>query len=510
MADSGRPGLVPAGAQTVLDLIDARVRDQPDATAIRTPHRTLTYAETARATSRLADRLRRRGVGPETIVAVHLPRGLDALIGMLAVLRCGAAFLPLAVEDPGRRKQEVLADAGCLLTLVEAPVDWTSQVELVVDPEPADRLGDRGGDASELPSPAEPRPQELAYVITTSGSTGRPKVVGIPHEGILNLVVASILELDLIRPDDTILWTTTLTADITVHDCLMALCCGATVAIPDRSELPIGRIAATARQLAASIVDLPAAVLGPYGRSLVPRLAEAGVRLLFTGGSQLDGDGFADHASLVVANGYGPTEATVAVTWYRCTDKTPAWVPIGSAFRGVRLYVLDEELTPAPQGQPGQLYVAGVCLARGYLGLPGRTAESFVPDPFAPTPGERMYATGDLVQQNEDGDLIYRGRIDSQVKISGYRVELGEVEHAVRDCPGVVDATALLRADAPGGAAIIAFVVGDSGLGAVVGDRLRERLPAHMVPRHVVWLPELPINALGKVDRVALAAMAIG
>jgi amino acid adenylation domain-containing protein len=493
--------LVPAEAQSVCDLFDHQVRIRRDHTAVRTPQRSLSYAELDQVTARLASRLRRRGAGPGTIVGLHAPRGLAALTAMVATLRCGAAFLPLAVEDPPRRKQEVLADAGCVLTLVDAPITWDAASELISEQAHA-------MDVTDCASPG-PLPLELAYAITTSGSTGRPKVVGIPHAGIFNLVLASIEDLDLIRPGDTILWTTTLTADITVHDCLMALCCGATIAIPDSSDLPIARMAAVARALGATIVDLPSAVLGPYGGLLVPRLAEAGVRLILTGGSQLDGDGFADCEPLVVANGYGPTEATVAVTWYRCTEATPRWVPIGPPFRGVRLYVLDEKMNPVPPGDQGQLYISGICLARGYLGLPGRTAAAFLPDPFAQSPGERMYATGDLVRQEPGGDFVYIGRIDNQVKISGHRVELGEVEHAVRDCPGVLDVSAQLRTDAPGGAAIVVYIVGDQVPDAQLAGRLRDRLPGHMVPRHYVWLDEMPLNRLGKVDRPALAARAI-
>jgi amino acid adenylation domain-containing protein len=499
MVDPRHVEQIPFGAQSVCDLFDHQVRLRPAGTAVRTPRCSLTYAELDQLTARLARRLQRRGIGPGTIVGLHARRSLDALTGLVAVLRCGAAFLPLDVEDPSRRKQEVLADAGCSLTLVDAPAAWCADSEPISDPDRAD--DDAGG---ELPRPT---PLELAYAITTSGSTGRPKVVGIPHAGIFNLVMASIEELDLIRPGDTILWTPMLTADISIHDCLMALCWGATVAIPDSSDLSIGRMAATAQTLGATIVDLPAAVLGPYSRLLVPPLAEAGVRLVLTGGSQLDGDGFADRESLVVANGYGPSEATVAVTWYRCTATTPTWVPIGRPFRGVRLYVLDEKMNQVPAGEQGQLHISGICLARGYLRLPGRTAAAFLPDPFASAPGERMYATGDLVRQGQEGEFVYLGRIDNQVKISGYRVELGEVEHAVRDCPGVFDASALLREDAPGGAAIAVFIVGDQIPDKAIEDRLRDRLPSHMVPRYYVWLDDIPLNHLGKVDRRALAAI---
>jgi amino acid adenylation domain-containing protein len=500
MVDPAPIETICAGAQSVCDLFEQQMRLHPDGAAVRTPRGELTYAELDQLTARLASRLRRGGVGPGTIVGLHARRGLDALTGMIATLRCDAAFLPLDVEDPPRRRQEVLSDAGCALTLVDAPADWCAAAMPISGP---DSDPDDGPD-DELPRPT---PLELAYAITTSGSTGRPKVVGIPHASILNLVVVSIEDLDLIRPDDTILWTTPLTADITIHDCLMALCSGATIAIPDSTDLPIGRIATTAGALGATIVDLPAAVLGPYGKFLLPRLAEAGVRLILTGGSQLDGDGFADYESLVVANGYGPTEATVAVTWYHCTAATPTWVPIGQPFHGVRMYVLDDKMNQVMAGQDGQLFISGVCLARGYVGLPGRTAASFVPDPFASVPGERMYATGDLVRREHNGDFVYLGRIDNQVKVNGYRVELGEVEHAMRDCPGVVDASALLRTDAPGGAAIVAFVVGGRVPDKLIAGLLGDRLPAHMVPRHYIWLDDIPINRLGKVDRKVLAAI---
>lgn len=271
----------------------------------------------------------------------------------------------------------------------------------------------------------------------------------------------------------------------------------------------VGRILTAARTLGVTALEIPAAVLGPYGRSLLPRLADAGVRLVITGGSQLDGPGLADVESLVVLNGYGPTEASVAATWYRCIDSTPRWAPIGRPIRGVRTYVLDDELSPVPVGADGQMYIAGAGLARGYLGLPGRTAAVFLPDPLAEVPGQRMYATGDRVRLQPDGDFVYLGRIDDQIKISGFRVEIGEVEHNLRQCPGVVDAAALLREDMPGGAAIVAFLVGERPPDDVLTERLRDRLPGHMIPRFFVWLDDMPLNRPGKIDRAALTRMAV-
>jgi amino acid adenylation domain-containing protein len=489
-------------ARTVCDLFDYQVRVRPDATAIRTADRSWTYAEFGRMTTRLAHRLRRHVSGSGTVVGLLAPRGVAALTGIVATLRSGAACLPLHPADPPRRNQEILADAGADHVLVASPADWLRGAQLIDDPS----LDDENDDPATLHGP---RPLDLAYAITTSGSTGRPKVVGVPHEGIFNLMVASMEDLDLIRDDDVMLWTTSPTVDSTMHDVLMPLCSGGAVAIAEGGDLPASRMLTATRAMGVTALEIPAAVLGPYGRSLLPRLAKAGVRLVITGGSQLDGPGLADAEPLVVQNGYGPTEASVAATWYKCVRSTPPRAPIGRPIRGVRTYILDEDLNPAPQGAEGQLYIAGRGLARGYLGLPARTAAGFLPDPFAENPGERMYATGDRVRLQPDGDFVYLGRVDDQFKINGFRVESGEVEHSLRECPGVTDSAVVLREDLPGGAGIVAFLVGAGAPDEMITDRLRDLLPAHMIPRFYVWLDEMPLNRPGKIDRTALATVAV-
>jgi amino acid adenylation domain-containing protein len=488
---------------TVCDLFDQQVRGRPDAAAVRTASGCWTYAEFGRTTARLAHRLKRRGAGSESVVGLLAPRGVAALTGIVATLRAGAACLPLHPDDPPRRNHEILADAGAGVVLVAAPSERFPGAEVIGDP----GLDGEDDDPATLPAP---RPLGLAYAITTSGSTGRPKVVGVPHAGIHNLVLASIEDLDLIRADDVLLWTTAPTVDTTMQDVLMALCCGACVAIDETGEGAASRMVTAARALRATVLDIPAAVVGPYGRSLLPRLADAGVRLVIAGGSQLAGSGLTDTESLVVGNAYGPTEASVTATWHRCDGSTPRRVPIGRPIRGVRAYVLDEDLRSVVEGAEGQLYLAGAGLARGYLRLPARTAAAFVPDPHAGTPGERMYATGDRVRQRGDGSLVYLGRIDDQLKIRGFRVESGEIEHHLRECPGVVDAAVQVRDDVPGGPALVAFLVGEPGPDEVVVERwLAGRLPAHMIPRFSVWLPELPLNRPGKVDRAVLATVQV-
>jgi amino acid adenylation domain-containing protein len=503
MDDSGQIGADMSAARTVCELFDHQIRIRPDATAVRTSDCSWTYAEFGRETARLAHRLGRLGAGPGKVVGMPIPRGPAALTGLMAAMRCGAACLPLDPDDPPARNREVLRDVGCEHTLALSRDAWLPGAQLLDDPS----LQDEAATSEGLPVPA---PQDLAYAITTSGSTGRPKVVGVPHEGIVNLIVASRDDLDLIRPDDVVLWTAPATVDITMQDCLMALCCGATIAIPGLGDLPATRIVHEARSLGATVLDIPAAMVGPYGRSLLPRLANAGVRLVMAGSSQLDGRGLTDAAGpLVVQNCYGPTEASVAVTWYRCVPSTPQRAPIGKPIRRVRTYVLDVELRRVPVGEVGQLYIAGAALAWGYLGLPARTAAVFLPDPYSATAGERMYATGDRVMLQPDGDLVFLGRIDDQVKINGFRVETGEVEHALRQCPGIADAAMLVREDAPGGTAAVAFLAGTPSADEVLVRRLRERLPGHMIPRFYVWLDELPLNRPGKVDRAALAKVPV-
>ncbi|WP_433041720.1 amino acid adenylation domain-containing protein [Dactylosporangium sp. CS-033363] len=480
-------------SETVGELFAHHVRRQPQALAVRTPGRTWTYAELGRDTARLAHRLHARGAGPGTVVAMPIQRGPHALIGLLAVIRAGAACLPMDPNGPPERNREVLLEAGCALVLTEADV--------ILD-DPGDLPAGEG-----LPVPG---PQDLAYAITTSGSTGRPKVVGVPHAAIVNCIRACRYDLDLIRPDDVVLWTAAPTVDVTMQDCLMALACGAAVAIPAPGELQGTRLVRDARELGATVLDLPAALVGPYGRALLPRLAAAGVRLVITGSSQLDGRGLADAAgAMVVHNGYGPTEAAVAVTWYRCDPATPQRTPIGRPIRGVRIHLLDDDGREVAAGQPGQVCIAGPALARGYLGRPARTAAAFLPDPLADVPGGRMYATGDRAMLGPDGNLVYLGRLDDQVKVDGHRVEIGEVEHALRDCPGVIDAAILIHERAPGGTAIVAYLTGAPSADEDLVNILRDRLPSYMLPRFYVWLDMLPLNRPGKVDRAKLAEMPI-
>lgn len=488
-------------ARTVCDLLAHQVRARPEATAIRTATRTWTFREFDAMTTRVSRRLVRSGVGPEALVGLLARRSPEAVMGMIAIMQCSAACLLLDPDDPPHRNRQILDESGCRHLLAAAPAPWCPDAQLIGNPD----LDDEDSSTASLCAPG---PLDLAYAITTSGSTGRPKAVAVPHDALFNLVAASIADFELVAERDVVLWLSRPTVDVTLQDCLMALCGGAAVAIPGSEDFLAASILTSARTLGATVVDIPAAVIGPYGQWLLPRLARAGVRLVLTGGSRLDGAGvIGAMGALRVFNAYGPTETAVTATLYRCHDAMPRWVPIGRPIRGVRTYVLDDELTPVAPGEIGQLFIAGAGLARGYLGRPDRTAAAFVPDPFAATPGQRMYATGDRARMRPDGDLEFVDRIDNQVKVRGFRVEIGEVEHCLRDCPGVVDAAVVVRDDAPGGAAIAAFVVGDRSAEPAIHGSLRDRLPGYMVPGFYVWLAALPLNRQGKLDRASLGAL---
>lgn len=488
---------------TVCDLLDRQIRLRPDAVAVRTPTQSWSFADLHRMTTALGGHLHRRGVRPGALVGLLAPLGPAALLGLVGVLRFGAACMPLDPGDPPSRLLEVMKESGCAAVLAAGQASAFPDAMLI----------DLSRLAHEQDAPACPRgpiPRGLAYAITTSGSTGHPKIVAVPHDALYNLVVTSIEDFGVRAERDVVLWLSRPTVDVTMQDCLMALCGGATLAIPGDEDFLPHAVLTAARALHATVVDIPAAVVGAYGHSLLPRLARAGVRLVITGGSRLDGAGLADAPDgLVVCNAYGPTETTVTATMYRCDRETPRWPPIGRPIRGVRAYVLDDRLARVPAGTTGQLYIAGKGVSWGYVGRPGRTAEVFLPDPHPDLPGQRMYATGDLARVRADGNIEFVDRADNQVKISGFRIEVGEVEHFLHECPGVREAAVVVREDVPGGLALAAFLTGDQTVAGVVADRLRDHLPRYMIPRFYVWLEGMPLNPQGKIDRRGLASIPI-
>ncbi|MFJ7212908.1 amino acid adenylation domain-containing protein [Amycolatopsis sp. NPDC098790] len=463
----------------------------PDAIAVAHDGTEVTYAELDERSDALAGRLAALGVGPEVVVGICARRGPDQVRAALAVLKAGGAFLPLDPTYPAERLAFMASDSGLRVLLTQSDVDgtvpFTGTTVLLDEPE-------RGPVAT----PARPRLDHPAYVLYTSGSTGVPKGVVVPHRGLVNLVHAQRAEFGT-TPDERILQLASFNFDVSIHEIVLALANGARLCTaPAEALRPGPDLARTIRDL-----GITTATIVPTALTTLAGEALPGVRTLLTGGE-------APTEQLVETwspgrrfyNCFGPTEATVWTHIQPCApgEGRPT---IGSPFRNTESYVLDEHLQPVPVGVPGELYLGGAGLARGYLGRPGLTAASFVPHPYG-GPGERLFRTGDLARQHADGAVEWLGRRDSQVKLRGFRIELGEIEHALRALPEVRQAVVVLRDDLPGEPALVAYVVGRSLDAESLRQALRTRVPKHMVPAWFVFLDALPLNGSAKVDRRAL------
>ncbi|MER7484432.1 amino acid adenylation domain-containing protein [Streptomyces sp. NPDC126497] len=482
-----------------------QARATPDAPAVADAERTLTYRELEDAAGRLARLLTERGVARGDLVAVVLPRGTDLVVALLAVLKAGAGYVPV---DPGHPAERIafLLDDSAPAAVVCADAGHPA---LAGRPAPVP-LGDPAVRAAlaafDGPAPdAEVRPGDTAYVIYTSGSTGRPKGVVVEHrtvDGYLAFARAAYPGLA-----DRALVHSPPSFDLTVTGMLGPLTAGGLVHVVDLDgvDAPAGAGIRPPAFVKATPSHLPVLTASSDWYSPTGQLV--------LGGEQLTGESLAqwraDHPDVTVVNEYGPTEATVGCTEYRLEPGDPlprGAVPIGGPVPAARLHVLDPWLRPVPPGVPGELYIGGDVLARGYARRPGLTAARFVADPFG-APGARMYRTGDLVWWRPDGVLVYGGRTDDQVKLRGHRVELGEVEAVIGTDPAVARVAAAVREDRRGTPRLVAYVVPGSGSGlSGLADRVAGLLPAYMVPSAFVPLTELPLTPNGKVDRAALPA----
>ena len=486
--------------------IEAQAHRRPDAPALHFDGHTLSHSALNARANRLARHLRAAGAGNEVTVAVHLERGIDMVVAVLAVLKAGAAYLPMDPAYPVARLAAMLEDSGAALRLTQAslrdvlPVDAARPV--LVDAEAMDIAARGGEDLADSPGMGD-----LAYVIYTSGSTGRPKGVMIEHLALANFI-DGMAQQPGCAEDDVVVALTTLSFDIAGLELYLPLATGACITLASASTAVDG--AALARLIDSAQATLVQATPASWRLLLAAGWVGHSRLKLLCGGEALPRE-LAERllpCGAELWNLYGPTETTIWSAAGRVLSGSGP-VRLGGPIANTRLYVLDRHRQVVPAGAVGELAVGGAGVARGYWRRPELTAERFVPDPFGTEPGDRLYLTGDAVRRLADGGLEFIGRNDGQIKLRGFRIELGEVQAVLERVPGVAQAVALLREDRPGDARLVAYVVPAPHATlqpAELQAAAARALPVHMVPTAWVLLSALPLTLNGKVDRLALTA----
>ncbi len=503
-------------------LFEAQVKRTPKATAVMFEGEKLSYLELNAKANQLAHHLRASGVGRESIVGICMERSLEMIVGIMAVLKAGGAYVPLDPAYPKQRLAVMLSDAkpAVLLTqqrgLDRLPAHRARVICIDSDWE---QIAERSEDNPD----AQATPENLAYVIYTSGSTGTPKGVMIEHRSLVNFSESAATDYD-IKPADRVLQFASINFDASAEEIYPCLTRGATLVLRNDSVLAsISSFLEKCREWGITILDLPTA----YWHGLVERLDDGGVvlpeglRLVIIGGERAMPErlsGWAKHvaSSVRLVNTYGPTEATIVATSTDLTHfkRKSREVPIGRAINNARTYILDHRLRPVPVGVPGQLHISGAGIARGYLNRPDITSQKFIANPFDKDGHNRLYKSGDLARYLSDGNIEFCGRVDGQVKIHGYRIELGDIESAAAGCPAIRGLVVLAREDTPGDKRLVGYIVpasdyasmNQADLAQEVRDFLRSKLPAQMLPSVFVALDEFPINRNGKIDRASLPA----
>ncbi|WP_415757294.1 amino acid adenylation domain-containing protein [Pseudomonas sp. LT1P18] len=489
--------------------IAAQAAATPDAMALQVDGQTLSYGQLNAQANRLAHRLIENGAGPGKRVGLALNRGPQLIVSLLAVLKSGAAYVPLDPKYPAERLAYMIDDSRLDVLLCESG--------LLENVPGVRRLGlDDSADYPDSDPQNHAVADDLAYIIYTSGSTGKPKGVAIAHAALREFCQTAA-DYSLLSASDRVLQFATFSFDGFVEQCFPALCVGAALIMRGDDVWDAGRLAAEIVQQGVTVADLPAAYWYLLAREcasgVVCNLGE--LRQVHVGGEAMSVEGLrlwhqAGLSHVRLLNTYGPTEATVVSSVHEChlEDASDAFgIPIGRAIAGRALYVLDAAGQLLPNGGVGELCIgAPASLAQSYFDRPALTAERFLPDPFAREPGARLYRSGDLARYNADGNLEYVGRIDHQVKIRGFRIEMGEIEACLQAREDVREAAVI----AQDGTQLVAYIVAG---GVVVSETeyleglkavLRQSLPEYMVPNHLILLAKLPLNNNGKLDRKAL------
>ncbi|SFY00752.1 non-ribosomal peptide synthetase [Streptomyces atratus] len=499
---------------TIMEMFLEQARARPDAVAIVDEHRSLTYRQADKRSSQLAHHLIERGLGAEQVVGISLGRCADMVIGLLAVLRAGGAFVPLDPQWPAARRAVVVEDARVVLQLNDRGEHGPGEPDAV-----AVDLDDWrfGGHPAEGPEAAVPG-TALAYVIFTSGSTGRPKGAMIRHEAISERLLWQADEILRFGHDDASLFKAPLSFDISINEIFLPLARGGRLVIlrPGGERDPHHLLGVIAEQrvtftyLVSSMLDVLLEIAGDSGRL-------DSLRHVWCGGEVLTPElyeRFRTRLDIPLYHGYGPAETTIGVSHviYRGAAERLS-TSIGRANPNTQLYVLDDELRPVPVGVGGELYAGGFLLGRGYVNAPGLTASRFVANPFADD-GSRLYRTGDLARFAPDGSLDFLGRADNQIKIRGMRLEIEDVEAGLAEHPGVRHSCVVAKKKTAGGTYLVGYVIPAAGHEELRADEVGEWAARHMVeymvPAHLVVMKEFPLTANGKLDRGALPEPEIG
>ncbi|MCT7975717.1 non-ribosomal peptide synthetase [Laspinema olomoucense] len=497
-------------------LFEEQAERTPEKVAVVFDGEQLTYQELNVKANQLAYYLQNLGVEPEVLVGICVERSLEMVIGLLGVLKAGAAYVPLDPSYPSERLAFMLEDSSVTVLLTQQKL-----VEKL--PPNSARVISLDSDWEEIASCSEENPSSgvksnnLAYVIYTSGSTGKPKGVLIEHRALVNYTTVASAEYG-IQERDRFLQFSSISFDVSAEEIYTSLTSGATLVLRTDSMLDSKGFLQKCKDWQITVLALPTA----YWHELTSFLSQEKVaiapslRLIIIGGEKALPERLKTWFECVgqqvrLVNNYGPTETTVGATICELSaaDATLRELPIGRPIGNVQTYILDENRQPLPIGVPGELHIGGAGLARGYLNRPELTDERFIPNPFSDSPSDRLYKTGDLVRYLSDGNIEYVGRIDDQVKIRGFRVEIGEIEAALSQHPNLLSVAVALREDIPGQKSLVAYIVPVQESAPTVSELrgfLKQQLPDYMIPNAFVTLPALPITPNGKVDRRVLPA----
>ncbi|MFF9350151.1 amino acid adenylation domain-containing protein [Streptomyces sp. NPDC014734] len=493
---------------TIMEMFREQARTRPDAVAVIDRRRSLTYRQVDEYTGQLAHELRRRGLTAEQVVGISLGRGADMVVGLLAVLRAGCAFVPLDPQWPAERRAVVVEDAGAVLQLDGSGAHRTGEPDAVAVDLDHWGFAAHPADGPEVSVPG----MSLAYVMFTSGSTGRPKGAMIRHEAISERLLWQANEILGFGHDDASLFKAPLSFDISINEIFLPLVTGGRLVIlrPGGERDPHHLLSVIAEQrvtftyLVSSMLDVLLEIVGDSGRL-------DSLRHVWCGGEVLTPElyeRFRTRLDIPLYHGYGPAETTIGVSHVIYRDAAERLsTSIGRANPNTQLYVLDDELRPVPVGVGGELYAGGFLLGRGYVNAPGLTASRFVANPFADD-GSRLYRTGDLARFAPDGSLDFLGRADNQVKIRGMRLEIEDVESGLAEHPGVRHSCVVAKKNSAGGTYLVGYVIPAAGHEDLRADDVTvwaaRHMVEYMVPTRVVVMDEFPLTANGKLDRRAL------